>query len=202
MTEKEGLVLIRGNAVALRRRTVADIQLFLKWRRMDCQARKFDAPWEQPLSDEEFAAKAVLSIERESSGRITRAVITDSDGQAIGSVNAYGDGGCAESRKVGIAIYEDSRLGRGLGTEALGLWVGHLFAAQALHRVGLETWSFNPRMARVAEKVGFRFEGMEREARFWEGRWLDRLHYGLLAAEWRELERKVRIVGGKPAADQ
>jgi RimJ/RimL family protein N-acetyltransferase len=199
MPEKEGLVLVKGNAVSLRRRTVSDIQLFLKWRRLDCQAKRFDAPWEQPGSDEEFAAKAVMAIEREAAGRISRAVITDSEGAAIGSVNAYGEGDCAESRKVGIAIYEDSRLGRGLGTEALKLWVGHLFAAQKLHRVGLETWSFNPRMARVAEKVGFRFEGLEREARFWEGQWLDRLHYGLLASEWREQETRARMKSGPQA---
>jgi len=38
MPEKEGLVLVRGKAVALRKRTVADIQMFLKWRRLNCQA--------------------------------------------------------------------------------------------------------------------------------------------------------------------
>lgn len=190
---------MRGNAVSLRRRTVADIQLFLRWRKLDCQANRFDAPWEQPGSDDEYAAKAVMAIEREAAGRITRAMIVDAEGQAIGSVNAYGDKGCQESRNVGIAIYEDFRLGRGLGTEALGLWVGYLFAAQALHRVGLETWSFNPRMVRLAEKVGFRFEGMEREVRFWEGQWLDKLHYGLLASEWRDLEIRARIRGGQGA---
>ncbi len=199
MPEKEGLVLVRGSTVSLRRRTVADIQLFLRWRRLDCQANRLDAPWDQPGSDDEYAAKMVLAIEREAAGRISRAVIVDSDGAAIGSVNAYGDKECAESRNVGIAIYEDSRLGRGLGTEALRLWVGHLFAAQNLHRVGLETWSFNPRMARVAEKVGFKFEGLEREVRFWKGQWLDKLHYGLLASEWRDLEIRARIMNGPQA---
>lgn len=181
---------------------MADIQLFLRWRRLDCQARRYDAPWEQPGSDDEFAAKAVLAIEKEAAGRIARAMISDPDGTAIGSVNAYGDKECAESRNVGIAIYEDSRLGRGLGTEALRLWVRYLFASQNLHRVGLETWSFNPRMARVAEKVGFKFEGLEREARFWEGQWLDRLYFGLLASEWREMERRSRPAGDGQAAGQ
>lgn len=193
MSEKEGLVIIRGNAVSLRRRTVADIQLFLNWRRLDCQANRLDAPWDQISSDEEYAAKAVLSIEKEAAGRISRAIIVDSEGTAIGSVNAYGDKECAESRNVGIAIYDDSRLGRGLGTEAFRMWIGYLFSAQNLHRVGLETWSFNPRMARVAEKVGFKFEGLEREVRFWEGQWLDKLHYGLLASEWRDLEIRARM---------
>ncbi len=199
MSDKEGQVLVRGSGVSLRRRTVADIQLFLRWRRLDCQANRLDAPWARPGSDDEYAAKAVMAIERESAGRVSRAVITDPEGAAIGSVNAYGDGDCSESRNVGIAIYEDSRLERGLGTEALRLWVGYLFAAQNLHRVGLETWSFNPRMARVAEKVGFRFEGLEREARLWEGQRLDKLHYGLLASEWRDLEKRARLKNGQQA---
>lgn len=199
MPEKEGLVLVRGNAVSLRRRTVADIQHFLRWRKLDCQANRLDAPWDPLSSDDEYAAKAVLSIEKESAGRIARAMIVDSDGEAVGSVNAYGDGDCAESRNVGIAIYDDSRLGRGLGTEALRLWVSYLFSAQSLHRIGLETWSFNPRMARVAEKVGFKFEGLEREARFWEGQWLDKLHYGLLVSEWRDMEIRSRMKNGPQA---
>lgn len=192
MTEKEGQVLIRGGAVALRRRTVADIQLFLKWRRQDCLANKLDAPWEQPESDDVYAAKAVLAIEKEASGPVNRAVIVDADGLPVGSVNCYGGNGGQESRNVGIAIYDDSRLGCGLGTEALGLWVRHLFQTRGLHRLGLATWSFNPRMIRVAGKLGFKLEGREREARLWKGQWLDRLLYGLLEAEWREMEKKRR----------
>ncbi len=199
MPEKEGLILVRGKSVHLRRRTVADLQTFLRWRRIDCQANRFDAPWERPESDEEYAAKTVLAIERESSGRISRALIIDNEGAAIGSVNAYGEKDCLESRKVGIAIYEDSKLGRGLGTEALRLWLGYLFAVQGLHRVGLETWSFNAPMVRVAEKVGFKFEGIEREVRFWQGQWLDRLHYGLLISEWREMVKKASPSGERPA---
>jgi hypothetical protein len=39
-------------------------------------------------------------------------------------------------------------------------------------------------MARVAEKVGFVYEGRQREMRLWQGEWLDLLHFGILREEW------------------
>ena len=85
---------------------------------------------------------------------------------------------------VGIDIYDDDCLNRGFGTEALGLWIDYLFSHSEVHRIGLETWSFNPRMKRVAEKVGLVYEGAERELREWQGQRLDFIRYGLLRREW------------------
>ncbi len=48
------------------------------------------------------------------------------------------------------------------------------------------TYSFNPRMIRVAEKLGFMHEGTEREVINWQGEWLDRLCFGILRKEWEE----------------
>jgi RimJ/RimL family protein N-acetyltransferase len=39
-------------------------------------------------------------------------------------------------------------------------------------------------MMRVAEKVGFVHEGVQREARQWRGEWLDGILYGMLREEW------------------
>ena len=87
---------------------------------------------------------------------------------------------------VGIDICEDAYLNRGLGTEALRLWVNHIFSTSDVHKIGLETWSFNPRMIRVAEKAGFVREGCQREIRQWQGEWLDLVQFGILREEWQE----------------
>jgi ribosomal-protein-alanine N-acetyltransferase len=39
-------------------------------------------------------------------------------------------------------------------------------------------------MIRVAEKVGFVYEGRQREMQFWQDEWLDLLHFGILREEW------------------
>ncbi len=63
----------------------------------------------------------------------------------------------------------------------------NLFANSKYHKLCLDTWSFNPRMMRVAEKVGFVPEGFQRQMQFWGGEWLDFMHYGMLRAEWENL---------------
>jgi RimJ/RimL family protein N-acetyltransferase len=62
--------------------------------------------------------------------------------------------------------------------------VDYLFGISDVHKLGLDTWSFNPRMVRVAEKVGFVYEGRQREMRQWQGEWLDLMHFGILREEW------------------
>jgi RimJ/RimL family protein N-acetyltransferase len=104
----------------------------------------------------------------------------------LGWVSRYANDRFPNVWFVGINICEDAVLNRGLGTEALALWVDYLFANSSIHRLGLDTWSFNLRMMRVAEKVGFVYEGAQREMIEWQGRWLDWVHYGLLRPAWEE----------------
>jgi putative hydrolase of HD superfamily len=62
---------------------------------------------------------------------------------------------------VGIDIPEKSFWGRGLGMQALELWIAYLFSVMQIDCVYTETWSGNTRMTRLAEKLGF--EEVERE---------------------------------------
>ncbi|MFG3506216.1 GNAT family N-acetyltransferase [Streptomyces sp. NPDC047821] len=74
--------------------------------------------------------------------------------------------------------------GRGLGTEAIRLFLGYGFERLGLNRVSLGVFAFNPRAIRVYEKVGFVREGVEREALLHEGGWIDSLTMSVLAREW------------------
>jgi RimJ/RimL family protein N-acetyltransferase len=73
---------------------------------------------------------------------------------------------------------------RGLGTEATRLIVGYGFERLGLHRIGLEVYGHNHRARRVYEKVGFVVEGVRREARRWDGEWVDEVLMGILDHEW------------------
>ncbi|MGW6293127.1 GNAT family N-acetyltransferase [Streptomyces sp. NPDC055058] len=74
--------------------------------------------------------------------------------------------------------------GRGLGTEATRLIVGHGFEQLGLHRVQLEAYGNNPRALRVYEKAGFVVEGVRREARWRDGEWVDEVIMAMLDREW------------------
>jgi len=85
---------------------------------------------------------------------------------------------------LGIAIGEPASLGKGYGTEAIGLLLEYGFGSLNLHRVELSVYANNPRAIRCYEKCGFRREGAKREARWWNGRFWDVFQYAVLAREW------------------
>lgn len=184
-------VIAAGSRVILRGRRPGDLESYLRWRG-EGEWRDYDAPWEPvraPATEEErevFKAEFLERCRDDDTGEGPRksATITTLDELPVGWVNRYADGRFPMACSVGINICVDACLNRGFGTEALRLWVDYLFANSSLHRIGIETWSLNPRMQRVAEKLGFTLEGRERELIEWQGRWLDRLRYGLLRSEW------------------
>lgn len=77
-----------------------------------------------------------------------------------------------------------AHIGRGLGTEATRLMIGHAFDTVGVHRVELELYAVNPRARHVYEKVGFVYEGTKRQALRWHGDWIDAHVMGMLADDW------------------
>ena len=73
---------------------------------------------------------------------------------------------------------------RGLGTEAIRLFIGYGFERLGLHRISLEVYSFNPRARRAYEKAGFRAEGVLRESLRYGDEWIDATAMSILADEW------------------
>jgi RimJ/RimL family protein N-acetyltransferase len=82
----------------------------------------------------------------------------------------------------------------GYGTEALKLWIHHLFASMPLVRIGFATWSGNHRMIRCSEKLGMRMEARIRKARLYDGKYYDSIRMGVLREEWDEVHVNVRVL--------
>jgi len=59
-----------------------------------------------------------------------------------------------------------------------------LFETQTIQRVGLTTWSGNPRMMPFASKLGFKQEAVLRKVRYYQGKYYDSIKYGMLKSEW------------------
>jgi RimJ/RimL family protein N-acetyltransferase len=87
----------------------------------------------------------------------------------------------------GISIGDKSLWGKGHGTEATGLVLRYAFHTLNLNRVWLHVFEYNPRAARVYEKVGFRCEGRLRQDAFHDGRYWDTIVMGILRGEWEAL---------------
>lgn len=83
----------------------------------------------------------------------------------------------------GLCIGAVDEWGRGRGTEATRLMVGYAFDTLNLHRVWLHVQEDNAAGIRAYEKVGFRREGVLRQASFHDGRYWDVITMGLLREE-------------------
>ena len=75
--------------------------------------------------------------------------------------------------------------GRGLITRAVREVVSHAFAEHAAHRVTIAAAVSNPRSRAVAERLGFTFDGVLREATRTHEGFSDLAVYGMLDREWK-----------------
>jgi RimJ/RimL family protein N-acetyltransferase len=167
-------LLARGNGVLLRDPVASDSDAYVYFMTHG-EWRDFDAPWETDPSTDDLKKNFINWCTQEPPCPRTRALIVTRDDFPIGRLVRYGESRFPKSWSVGIDINDDTYLNRGLGTEALTLWIAYLFSNSDIHRIGLDTWSFNPRMAHVAGKLGFVLEGTQRGLIEWQSHWMDRL---------------------------
>jgi RimJ/RimL family protein N-acetyltransferase len=99
----------------------------------------------------------------------------------IGSINRLS--GTAD---IGIMIGDRSFWGQGLGTKAVSLAAEFCFQRLGLRKLTAGVMSINPGMTRCFEKIGFVQEGCFREQDFYEGSFVDHVHLGCFASEYRK----------------
>lgn len=106
------------------------------------------------------------------------------DGKAVGSVSRYWENEATRWLEIGVIIYDSSYWSQGIGKKALVPWITHLFSTLEIERVGLTTWSGNPRMMACALKLGLMQEARLRKVRYFQGKYFDSVKYGVLRSEW------------------
>ncbi|MBM7553004.1 RimJ/RimL family protein N-acetyltransferase [Thalassobacillus pellis] len=148
--------------------------------------KKWDAPYYplEPHTLESYRSYERARIERLPENEPDSRLIIEVDDVIIGTVSYYWEHKPSLWLEVGIGIYRPEYWSGGYGTEALSLWITHLFQQLPLARVGLTTWSRNQRMMRVAEKLGMKLEGRMRKCRIYEGKHYDSIRMGILREEW------------------
>lgn len=126
-----------------------------------------DAEWFAPkgTGPRELAERVRERIRR--SGSFTEGVVIfaiESDGRLVGEVQARQpvNGLPPGVFELGIELFDDADRGQGLGADAAEAVTRHLFDDRQAHRVQLTTDVDNTAMRRVAERLGFTFEGVLR----------------------------------------
>jgi ribosomal-protein-alanine N-acetyltransferase len=102
------------------------------------------------------------------------------DGELVGQLNI---GGIVRGSLHGchIGYWIDSRVaGRGIMTTAVAMAADHAFWSVGLHRVEVNIRPENTASRRVAEKLGFREEGLRERFLHIDGDWRDHISYALV----------------------
>jgi RimJ/RimL family protein N-acetyltransferase len=86
--------------------------------------------------------------------------------------------------RMGITIGEQAEWGKGYARETLQAVIDYCFESLGLNRISVEIYDFNERSIRLFEDLGFRREGVVRQAVFKRGAFADEYIYGLLREDW------------------
>ena len=104
----------------------------------------------------------------------------------------------AQNAQASIGYWLDAaHQGQGIMTRAVVAVLDDLFFERGLHRVEIRVDPENRRSRAIPERLGFRMEGVLREAICYRDRWGDLVIYGILDREW-EARRPVRAAGRDP----
>jgi RimJ/RimL family protein N-acetyltransferase len=172
---------LRGDKVLLRPVEAADVAFALE---PDREGEMLTGSHLQPGALTVAKREHWYATRADFDDRLDLAVVDRANGQYTGEVVLNELDQDNRSCNFRIMLFYPRNRGRGLGTEATRLILGHAFEAVGLHRVDLEVYEFNPRARRVYEKVGFVYEGTKRDALRWDGQWVDAHVMSILDREW------------------
>jgi ribosomal-protein-serine acetyltransferase len=111
-----------------------------------------------------------------------QAGIVTAGGALAGTVGFHGVSWMNRATSIGYWLGADHQ-GRGTMTQAVRALADHAFEVWGLHRIEISAAVDNTRSRAIPERLGFREEGVRREAERHGERYLDLVVYGLLATD-------------------
>jgi len=105
------------------------------------------------------------------------------DGEVIGGVSMHEWTHNTRRAQVGYWICKEYE-GQGIVTRVLGAFISYIFEHVGLNKIEIHYVTANNRSAKVAERLGFKTEGVLRQAGFRNGMIEDMVITGLLKNEW------------------
>lgn len=171
--------MIDGEKTRLRAIEREDIPHFVEWLndpevayylgRLPLLSRADEEHWfEETVRDERHRILAIDTLE----------------GVHIGSIGLHNLDWRNSSAELGIMIGDKNYWSKGYGRDAIRSLLRFGFGELNLHRIFLRVYDFNPRAIRCYENVGFKHEGVFREAVYINGGYQNELVMGLLRDEF------------------
>jgi RimJ/RimL family protein N-acetyltransferase len=115
-------------------------------------------------------------------------LILDRKERMLGFLSFYRIG-FSDALDLSFFIFLPQDRGKGFMSEALLIFSQYLFSTKKINRVQLHIPNYNRAAMAVAQKCGFSFEGILREASFSKGRYVDLCVYSLLRNDAKGFEK-------------
>jgi ribosomal-protein-alanine N-acetyltransferase len=178
-------VSLRDGPVGLRPLRQRDSR---RWREIRARNTEWLRPWEATSPDPTSEAAPtfgamVRRLRSEARARQGLPFVITFEGALVGQLTVGGiTYGSLRSAHIGYWI-DEAFAGRGITPTAVALAADHCFTTLRLHRIEVNVRPENVASRRVAEKLGFRYEGLRERYLHIDGDWRDHLGYALTADE-------------------
>ena len=139
-------------------------------------------PWGPYDGFDDYLAATKAGLRREDF--ITYAVIDMASGRAVGVASYLNINPAAGSIEVGGIAYAPALQRKPAGTEAMFLMMRRVFDELGYRRYEWKCNALNAPSRAAAERYGFRFEGIFRQADVVKGRNRDTAWYSIIDSEW------------------
>jgi RimJ/RimL family protein N-acetyltransferase len=172
-----------GKKTYLRPVELADTKLIQKWHN-DPKIRKMARLGELPVTYTK--EEGDIRVAKDSKEEIYLIVVKKSTNKPIGFVRLNFIDTVSRNMWLRFVVGDPKVWGKNFAHDALNHVLGWLFSELNIHRVTLETYATNTRAIRFFQKLGFKQEGVVRDAVYFDGKYYDIISLGILASEFKK----------------
>ena len=168
--------------IKLRNLQLDDVEDRYKWS-LDKEVSKYlSVPDKYPPFTKEETKKWIQLCMNGTNGYLQKSILTE-DNIHIGWVDLKNFDKINNNAEVGITIGNKDYWGKGYGAAAMIEMLNHGFEELKLHKIWLRVDRDNEKAIKSYIKVGFVEEGVLREDRLRQGKYIDRLRFSILKNE-------------------
>ena len=177
---------IIGKTVYLREYRRDDLEAINRWRTLD-DIVWWTAAYVWPESLEQTRDFLDAQLENADPANRKFAICLCEDDRYVGHIGYEHLDPRRRNTELGIVLGDPEMLSKGIGAEAIGLFLKVCFEELGLHRVGLRVLRANERGIRCYEKCGFKEEGCLRQWHYSREKWHDLVLMSILEDEYRDI---------------
>ena len=175
-------MIIKGDLIHLKNLKTEDYICFHNWF-LDKEAVKYSlSKWQKRHSQEKI--KQWLSETLNDKSVVNFGIVEASANKLIGYSGISGISKLNKTGEYFIFIGDKNSWGKGYGTEATKLVINYGFKKLKLHRISLTVSEPNIAGVKAYIKVGFKKEGILRDAAFRDGNYHNKIVMSILDPEW------------------